>query len=150
MTRVTQMSRPLLRPRVGYGNPAPPTQEVASCNHPGSIAHSINVGPARPVGKSFLDGDGKLSPIRSAVGKPLTVRGIEYLHAARIVPSSVTFEPTMPTLASYNKPGFVYSALIQVSEPVSLTDTSEKKMCKGLPSAVPRCSVEISKGPAFL
>src|SRR5579864_3229188 len=43
-----------------------------------------------------------------------------------------------------------YCAFIQLSEPVSLTDTSEKKMCTGLPSAVPRCSVETSRGPAFL
>src|SRR5216683_5207998 len=43
-----------------------------------------------------------------------------------------------------------YCAFIQVSEPVSLTDTSERKICRGLTSAVPRCSVEISRGPAFL
>src|ERR1700733_12890968 len=48
------------------------------------------------------------------------------------------------------QPSDVYSALIQVSEPVSFTDTSEMKMCSGLPSAVPRCSVENSRGPAFL
>ena len=48
-----------------------------------------------------------------------------------------------------NLPCF-YSAFIQASEPVSLTDTSERKMCRGLPSAVPRCSVETSRGPAFL
>ena len=45
---------------------------------------------------------------------------------------------------------FVYFASIQLSDPVSLTAKSEMKMCKGLPSAVPRCSVEISRGPAFL
>jgi hypothetical protein len=43
-----------------------------------------------------------------------------------------------------------YCAFIQVSDPVSLTDTSEKKRCSGLPSAVPRWSVEIRRGPAFL
>jgi len=43
-----------------------------------------------------------------------------------------------------------YFASIQVSDPVSFTDTSEIKMCRGLPSAVPRCSVEMSRGPAFL
>jgi alkylation response protein AidB-like acyl-CoA dehydrogenase len=43
-----------------------------------------------------------------------------------------------------------YFAAIQVSEPTSLTDTSERKMCRGLPSAVPRCSVENKIGPAFL
>jgi len=46
--------------------------------------------------------------------------------------------------------GAPYWALIHVSEPVSLTATSVRKMCKGLPSAVPRCSVENSRGPAFL
>lgn len=44
----------------------------------------------------------------------------------------------------------VYCAFIQVSEPVSLTETSERKMCRGLPSAKPRCSVENRIGPAFL
>ena len=32
----------------------------------------------------------------------------------------------------------------------TLTATSEMKMCSGLPSAVPRCSVEMRIGPAFL
>jgi hypothetical protein len=41
-------------------------------------------------------------------------------------------------------------ALIQLSNPVYLTDTLEKKTRMGLPSPVPRCSVEISRGPAFL
>ncbi len=44
----------------------------------------------------------------------------------------------------------LYCAFIQVSEPVSFTAKSVMKMCRGLPSAVPRCSVEISRGPAFL
>jgi hypothetical protein len=44
----------------------------------------------------------------------------------------------------------VYCAGIHLSDPVTLTATSEMKMCRGLPSAVPRCSVEISRGPAFL
>ncbi len=44
----------------------------------------------------------------------------------------------------------VYCAFVQVSDPVSLTATPEMKMCRGLPSAVPRCSDEISRGPAFL
>jgi hypothetical protein len=43
-----------------------------------------------------------------------------------------------------------YCAVIQVFDPVSLTDTSEKKIRAGLPSAVPRWSVEIRRGPAFL
>ncbi len=47
-------------------------------------------------------------------------------------------------------PSVVYSAFTHVSDPVSLTDTSEKKRCRGLPSTVPRCSVEIRRGPAFL
>jgi len=44
----------------------------------------------------------------------------------------------------------VYCAFIQLSDPVTLTATSEMKMCRGLPSAKPRCSVENSRGPAFL
>src|SRR5260370_3951842 len=40
----------------------------------------------------------------------------------------------------------LYCAFIQVSEPVSFTAKSVMKMCRGLPSAVPRCSVEISRG----
>jgi len=43
-----------------------------------------------------------------------------------------------------------YCASIHLSEPASLTETSEIKMCRGLPSAVPRCSVENRIGPAFL
>ena len=35
-----------------------------------------------------------------------------------------------------------YCAAIHLSEPVSLTATSEIKMCRGVPSAVPRCAVE--------
>ena len=95
------MSRPLLRPRVGYGNPVPPLKKLLRAILP--VDRALNQRGTRPVGKSFLDGDGKLFPIRGAVAKPLTVRGIEYLHAARIVPSSVTFQPTMPALVSYNK-----------------------------------------------
>src|SRR5215475_6609806 len=41
-------------------------------------------------------------------------------------------------------------ALTHLSEPVSLTATSDRKMCRGLPSALPRCSVEMSSGPAIL
>ena len=43
-----------------------------------------------------------------------------------------------------------YFASIQVSDPVSFTATFVMEMCRGLPSAVPRCSVETSRGPAFL
>src|SRR6266478_4365232 len=43
-----------------------------------------------------------------------------------------------------------YCASIHLSEPTSLTDTFEKKIRAGLPSAVPRWSVEIRRGPAFL
>ena len=41
------------------------------------------------------------------------------------------------------RPVVLYCALIQLSEPASFTATSEMKICRGLPSAVPRCSVEI-------
>jgi hypothetical protein len=44
----------------------------------------------------------------------------------------------------------IYCAFIQVSDPLTLTATSDKKICRGLPSAVPRCSVENNSGPAFL
>jgi cytochrome P450 len=44
--------------------------------------------------------------------------------------------------AAINRPEqaapFFYCALIQLSDPVTLTDTSEKKTRTGLPSAVPR------------
>src|ERR1700722_14568585 len=43
-----------------------------------------------------------------------------------------------------------YCAFTQSFEPVSLTATSEKKIRAGLPSAVPRWSVETSSGPAIL
>jgi len=45
---------------------------------------------------------------------------------------------------------YFYCAFTHLSEPVNLTATSVMKMCRGLPSAVPRCSVEINRGPAFL
>src|SRR6185312_6369011 len=44
----------------------------------------------------------------------------------------------------------LYLASIQAFEPFSLTATFVKKRCRGLPSAVPRCSVEMRMGPAFL
>src|SRR5262245_39159365 len=43
-----------------------------------------------------------------------------------------------------------YCASTQVSDPVSLAATFEKKIRSGWPSAVPRWSVEMSRGPAFL
>jgi hypothetical protein len=43
-----------------------------------------------------------------------------------------------------------YRSFTHLSDPSSLTATLEKEMCTGLPSAVPRCSVEIRSGPAFL
>src|SRR6266508_1356774 len=43
-----------------------------------------------------------------------------------------------------------YRALSHALEPASLTATSVKKMRIGLPSFVPRCSSEISSGPASL
>jgi hypothetical protein len=45
---------------------------------------------------------------------------------------------------------YVHCAFIQFSDPVNLTDTSEMKIRKGFPSAVPWWSVEIRRGPAFL
>jgi hypothetical protein len=47
-------------------------------------------------------------------------------------------------------PCVVYCAFIQASDPASLTATLVKKIRAGLPSAVPRWSVEKSSGPAFL
>jgi hypothetical protein len=52
--------------------------------------------------------------------------------------------------SSSNGPSVVHCAFTQVSDPVSFTDTSEKEIRSGLPSAVPRWSVEIRRGPAFL
>ena len=43
-----------------------------------------------------------------------------------------------------------YFASTQVSDPFSLAATFEKKIRSGWPSAVPRCSVEMRSGPAFL
>src|SRR5216683_1488373 len=45
---------------------------------------------------------------------------------------------------------YVHCAFIQFSDPVNLTDTSEMKIRKGFPSALPWWSVEIRRGPAFL
>ena len=49
-----------------------------------------------------------------------------------------------------SSPPACYCAFNHRSDPASLTETSEKKRCTGLPSAVPRCSVEKRRGPAFL
>jgi len=46
--------------------------------------------------------------------------------------------------------GVSYCASTQVSDPFSLTETFEKEIRSGWPSAVPRWSVEIRRGPAFL
>src|SRR5215472_1495935 len=43
-----------------------------------------------------------------------------------------------------------YFASIQVLEPTVLTATFVNQMCSGAPSAVPRWSIETSRGPAFL
>jgi hypothetical protein len=50
---------------------------------------------------------------------------------------------------TFNKNEF-HSALIQFCEPVTLTATSVIKIRTVFPSAVPWCSVEIRRGPAFL
>jgi hypothetical protein len=47
-------------------------------------------------------------------------------------------------------PPVSYCAFTHVSDPTSLTDTSEKKIRSGWPSAVPRRSIERRRGPAFL
>src|SRR5271163_4518641 len=54
------------------------------------------------------------------------------------------------SLIARTSPSHVHCALIQFSDPVTLTDTSEKEIRRGFPSAVPGCSVEIRRGPAFL
>ena len=43
-----------------------------------------------------------------------------------------------------------YSAFIQLSDPVNFTATFVKVRVIGAPSAVPLCSVEKRRGPAFL
>ena len=62
----------------------------------------------------------------------------------------VAVEPSPYWLALHDFAPSSYFASTQVSDPVTLTATSEMKICSGLPSAVPRCSVEIRRGPAFL
>jgi hypothetical protein len=44
----------------------------------------------------------------------------------------------------------VQCASTHLSDPASLTATLVNERWKGLPSAVPRCSVEMRRGPAFL
>ena len=68
------MSRPLLLPRVGYGNPAPPLEKLLRAIIP--VDRALNQRGTRPLGKSFLDGDGKLSPIRGAGSQALTVHAL--------------------------------------------------------------------------
>jgi hypothetical protein len=69
---------------------------------------------------------------------------------------SLTIHPTavsrkrLKAVNTRTSPSSFYCAFVQVSDPVSLTDTPEKKIRSGLPSAVPRWSVEIRIGPAFL
>src|ERR1043166_5907742 len=65
-------------------------------------------------------------------------------------PCAAVVIPLPMTSIARTSPVVVYCAFIQVSDPVSLTDTSEKKTRSGLPSAVPRWSVEIKRGPACL
>src|SRR5882724_1853989 len=61
-----------------------------------------------------------------------------------------TFDRAWRGRCDSTSPFVVYCALIQVSDPVSLTDTSAKKTRSGLPPAVPRWPVEIKRGPACL
>ena len=64
--------------------------------------------------------------------------------------SDIDSKSYLSDVLTSGQPFDVYSAFIQVSDPVSLTDTSEINMCRGLPSAKPRCSVANRIGPAFL
>src|SRR5437870_3625806 len=82
--------------------PCSPTQEVASCNPPGRSCTQSTWDP--PCGQELSRWRWQALSHSWRGSQALTVRGTEYLHAARIVPSSVTFQPTMPALASYDKP----------------------------------------------
>lgn len=83
----------------------------------------------------------------SSLGNVPLADPVGTLRACDAVPERRGF-PSL--LLSKQGVGFVHSAFIQVSEPVSLTATSVKKIRAGLPSAVPRWSVETRRGPAFL
>ena len=64
--------------------------------------------------------------------------------------SAATHRGFAPQVKAREQVALFYCAFIHVSDPVSLTATSEKNSWNGPPSAVPRWSVEISRGPAFL
>jgi hypothetical protein len=59
-------------------------------------------------------------------------------------------DPWRSTSLDGTSPPVSYCAFTHVSDPTGLTDTFEKKTRSGWPSAVPRWSVEIRRGPAVL
>ena len=85
----------------------------------------VRFGPKADKSALFdhLVGDGKNFPMESSRPKQsrLVMRRL-FVRATSIVEQAILF----------------YCAFIQLSDPVTLTDTSEKKIRTGLPSAVPR------------
>jgi hypothetical protein len=81
----------------------------------------------------------------SARRRPLSISTI-----SAAVPEISNAYAVVETSIARTSPRVSYCASIHLSEPTSLTDTFEKKIRAGLPSAVPRWSVEIRRGPAFL
>src|SRR5262249_36492232 len=65
---------------------------------------------------------------------------------ARALPPG-SLEILIPKTLSAKSP---YCPFTPLSDPASFTATFEKKIFAGFPSAVPRWSVETSRGPAFL
>ncbi len=87
----------------------------------------------------------------------LALRSVEAITDLRAISSCYDdtvngskLAPMITNSLSTQRPPASYCAFIHVSDPTSLTDTFEKKRCTGSPSAVPRCSVEKRRGPAFL
>ncbi len=128
-TVVSSSGFPVNRHHVSNSGPTPSSSPTTATKSPGWLRRStaINSG-SRPDAKVFR-------PISRLTSALIAVRAF--------YSSESTWRYTLVLSATY-------CALIHLSDPVSLTDTSVRKMCRGLPSAVPRCSVENSSGPAFL
>ena len=82
---------------------------------------------------------------RKGLGPDIQIDVSLHWHAC-ILQSREHSAPRAPETAAYCA---TYCAAIHLSDPVTLTATSENQIRMGMPSALPRRSVEMSRGPAF-
>jgi hypothetical protein len=92
---------------------------------------------------TILEQDGELlKQVEQAADAGIITRSVTISRLLVAIDRSQSIDGVSPRVS--------YCAFVQVSDPTSLTATFVKKIRAGLPSAVPRWSVEKNRGPAFL